>query len=160
MAAGSYEVLKTAKSALDAGLINDADYDKIKCSFLRAQQIKAGLDAGFIKEEEYANVKRAFLESLSLTGHSAAHGGARLGSEPVPCLRPQTQSAGLAEPAQGCLPGGAPCAAAARSAACAAPDLGHVGAQPQQTATARLRRRRPGRLHGPCLLRRRRRAAA
>ena len=72
MAGGSYEVLQTAKSALDEGLINEADYDKIKSSFLRAQQIKAGLDAGFIKEEEYANVKRSFLESLSLSADIAA----------------------------------------------------------------------------------------
>ena len=72
MAGGNYEVLRTAKSALDEGLINEADYDKIKCSVLRAQQIKAGLDAGFIKEEEYANVKRSFLESLSLSAHTAA----------------------------------------------------------------------------------------
>ncbi|KAK9842215.1 hypothetical protein WJX81_000934 [Elliptochloris bilobata] len=76
MSGGNYEVLRTAKSALDEGLINDADYDKIKCSFLRAQQIKAGLDAGFIKEEEYANVKRSFLESLSLNAHSSAPGAA------------------------------------------------------------------------------------
>lgn len=76
MAGGNYEVLRTAKSALDEGLINDADYDKIKTSFLRAQQIKAGLDAGFIKEEEYANVKRSFLESLSLSAHSSAAGAA------------------------------------------------------------------------------------
>lgn len=72
MAGGSYEVLQTAKSALDEGLINEADYDKIKSSFLRAQQIKAGLDAGFIKEEEYANVKRSFLESLSLSADFSA----------------------------------------------------------------------------------------
>lgn len=84
MAGGNYEVLRTAKSALDEGLINDADYDKIKTSFLRAQQIKAGLDAGFIKEEEYANVKRSFLESLSLSAHSSA-AGAAVGA--LPCAK-------------------------------------------------------------------------
>ena len=84
MAGRNYEVLRTAKSALDEGLINDADYDKIKTSFLRAQQIKAGLDAGFIKEEEYANVKRSFLESLSLSAHSSA-AGAAVGA--LPCAQ-------------------------------------------------------------------------
>ncbi|EIE20340.1 actin depolymerizing protein [Coccomyxa subellipsoidea C-169] len=62
----NYDVLRTAKAALDEGLIDQPDYDTVKSSFLRAQQIKAGLDAGFIPEAEFTNVKRAFLESLDI----------------------------------------------------------------------------------------------
>ena len=60
------ELLRTAKAALDEGLIDQGDYDSVKTSFLRAQQIKAGLDAGFIPEAEYSHVKHAFLESLNI----------------------------------------------------------------------------------------------
>jgi cofilin len=66
MSALNYDVLRTAKAALDEGLIDESDYDEVKGSFLRAQQIKAGLDAGFIPEAEFTNVKRAFLESLNI----------------------------------------------------------------------------------------------
>ena len=60
------ELLRTAKAALDEGLIDQGDYDSVKTSFLRAQQIKAGLDSGFIPEAEYSHVKHAFLESLNI----------------------------------------------------------------------------------------------
>ena len=78
MSAVSYDALRTAKVALDDGLISQADYDAVKesvlsaqNSMLRAQQIKAGLDAGIIPDEELENVKRAFLESLSLPSSAA-----------------------------------------------------------------------------------------
>jgi cofilin len=60
------DVLKTAKNALDSGLITQIDYDGVKGAFLKAQQIKAGLDAGFILQQDYDQVKAAFLHSLSL----------------------------------------------------------------------------------------------
>lgn len=66
MSVPNYDVLRTSKAALDDGLIDQSDYDTVKRSFLRAQQIKAGLDAGFIPEAEYTHVKRAFLESLNI----------------------------------------------------------------------------------------------
>ena len=56
--------LRTAKAAMDEGLIAPEDFDTIKLAFLRAQQIKAGLDAGFIREEDYAKTKDAFLHAL------------------------------------------------------------------------------------------------
>lgn len=61
------EVLKTAKEALDKGLISKEEYDGVKGAFLKAQQIKAGLDAGFILEQDYEQVKAAFLQSLNLS---------------------------------------------------------------------------------------------
>ena len=66
MTALNYDVLRTSKAALDEGLIDQSDYDTVKRSFLRAQQIKAGLDAGFIPEAEYTHLKRNFLESLNV----------------------------------------------------------------------------------------------
>lgn len=78
----NYDVLRTAKAALDEGLINDHDYDTVKSSFLRAQQIKAGLDAGFIPEAEFTNVKRAFLESLNIGSSSnLTHAPAKTGHQ-------------------------------------------------------------------------------
>ncbi|KAG2442253.1 hypothetical protein HYH02_009737 [Chlamydomonas schloesseri] len=67
-------VLRTAKQALDEGLLNPEDYDFIKKAFLRAQQIKAGLDAGFIKEEDFVQARDSFLHSLdfALVGGSSA----------------------------------------------------------------------------------------
>lgn len=58
------QVLRTAKQALDEGLIAPEDFDIVKNAFLKAQQIKAGLDAGFIREEEYQRTRDAFLHSL------------------------------------------------------------------------------------------------
>lgn len=59
--------LRTAKTALDEGLITQEDYDSIKTAFMKAQQIKAGLDAGFIREQDYQRTKDAFLHSLDFT---------------------------------------------------------------------------------------------
>ncbi|EFJ41491.1 actin-depolymerizing factor AdfA [Volvox carteri f. nagariensis] len=69
-------VLRTAKQALDEGLVNPDDYDFIKKAFLRAQQIKAGLDAGFIKEDDYVQARDSFLHSLdfALVGNPASAG--------------------------------------------------------------------------------------
>ena len=39
----NYDVLRTAKAALDEGLIDQCDYDAVKTSFLKAQQIKVRL---------------------------------------------------------------------------------------------------------------------
>ncbi|GIL54958.1 hypothetical protein Vafri_10644 [Volvox africanus] len=67
-------VLRTAKQALDEGLVNADDYEFIKKGFLRAQQIKAGLDAGFIKEDDYVQARDSFLHSLdfALVGNSSS----------------------------------------------------------------------------------------
>lgn len=71
---GGYEGLKSAKAALDGGLIAEVDYEEVKVAYLRAQQIRAGLDAGFIKESDYQNIKRAFLNSLNLADPSFGAG--------------------------------------------------------------------------------------
>ena len=71
-----YESLRTAKAALDEGLIDASDFNEIKSAFLRAQQIKAGLDAGFILEADYQNVKQAFLNSLNMSAEPGIVTGA------------------------------------------------------------------------------------
>lgn len=84
----NYDVLRTAKAALDEGLIDQPDYDAVKTSFLKAQQIKAGLDAGFIPEAEFANIKRAFLESLDIvTTANDVH----VHNHVTPAQQPKTQ---------------------------------------------------------------------
>ncbi len=82
-------VLRTAKQALDEGLLNPEDYDFIKKAFLRAQQIKAGLDAGFIKEEDFVQARDSFLHSLdfALVGGASAGGLGPQGSGGVPSPR-------------------------------------------------------------------------
>lgn len=60
------QILRTAKTALDEGLIDLADFDIVKSSFLKAQSIKAGLDAGFIGETDYAEARREFFSSLGM----------------------------------------------------------------------------------------------
>ena len=46
LAVNTMDVLRTAKQAMDDGLIAKEDFDVIKKAFLKAQQIKAGIDAG------------------------------------------------------------------------------------------------------------------
>lgn len=65
--------LRTAKQAVDEGLITQQDFEAVKQGFLNAQRIKAGLDAGFIPEEDFAAASAAFFESLGVSGHSNKH---------------------------------------------------------------------------------------
>lgn len=58
------DCLETSKLALERGLIDVEDFNRVKTAFLKAQQIKAGLDAGFIRQDDYDQVKNAFLSSL------------------------------------------------------------------------------------------------
>jgi hypothetical protein len=71
--------LRTAKAALDEGLLNEQDYATIKSSFVRAQSIKAGVDAGFISNEDYAAARTAFFGGLGMI-HG---GGATPNGDPV-----------------------------------------------------------------------------
>ncbi|KAF6260986.1 actin-depolymerizing factor AdfA [Scenedesmus sp. NREL 46B-D3] len=56
--------LRSAKQALDEGLITPQDFDVVKVAFLKAQQIKAGLDAGFIRSEDYEKAVDAYMHAL------------------------------------------------------------------------------------------------
>jgi cofilin len=56
--------LRSAKQALDEGLITPQDFDVVKVAFLKAQQMKAGLDAGFIRTEDYNKAVDAYIHAL------------------------------------------------------------------------------------------------
>lgn len=60
------QILRTAKAALDEGLLNTADYDSMKASFIKAQSIKAGVEAGFISQTDYAEARAAFFSGLGM----------------------------------------------------------------------------------------------
>lgn len=74
------QILRTAKAALDEGLLNSADYDSMKASFIKAQSIKAGVEAGFISETDYAEARAAFFSGLGMPvgGAVAAAGPSQL----------------------------------------------------------------------------------
>lgn len=59
--------LETCKLALDKGLITAEDFNTVKESFLKAQQIKAGVDAGFIDAAEYERVRDAYIANVLST---------------------------------------------------------------------------------------------
>lgn len=96
--------LRSAKQALDEGLITPQDFDVVKVAFLKAQQIKAGLDAGFIRQGDYDKAVDAYIHALDFNVMAA-----------MPSL-----SSG----------GGRPAAAAAAPAT--APIANHVQQQQQQ----------------------------
>eukprot|EP00210_Caulerpa_lentillifera_P002000 g1917.t1 len=60
------ESLKTAKAALDAGLITQADFDSVKDGFIAAQKLKTGVDAGLLRKEDYDKSRDAFLELMGV----------------------------------------------------------------------------------------------
>jgi cofilin len=117
--------LKTAKEALDLGLITPQDYDVVKVAFLKAQQLRAGRDAGLMREEDYVKLRDSFLSALdftvmttlpaatdlpaeasagpykttSLPAHAAAHAAMVAGSASAPTSGPPTREGSGALPA-------------------------------------------------------------
>jgi cofilin len=64
--------LRTAKAALDEGLLDAQDYATVKNSFIKAQSIKAGVEAGFISDADYSEARKAFFGGLGIIhGNSA-----------------------------------------------------------------------------------------
>ena len=86
--AADLATLRTAKTAVDEGLITADDYELIKTAFCKAQQIKAGLDAGFISAEDYAQARDSFLHSLDFKTAMPQHAPQQhFAVPPVPPLR-------------------------------------------------------------------------
>ena len=73
--ADAASTLRTARAALQEGLITEGDYEAVKAAFLKAQQFKAGLDAGFISEADYAEVKTRFLDAFYGLNVTDTNGG-------------------------------------------------------------------------------------
>jgi len=61
--------LQNAKTALDKGLITQADFDSVKEGFVAAQKLKAGIDAGLLKIEDYERARDAFFELMGVNGN-------------------------------------------------------------------------------------------
>lgn len=86
--------LRTAKAALDEGLISDSDFDVVKVGFLKAQQIKAGLDAGFIREDDFKLARETFFQSLDMGTPGHAQASPAAASVPAPPPRQNLQRRG------------------------------------------------------------------
>lgn len=109
----SLQALLSSKAALDLGLITQDDFDQVKSSFLKAQQIKAAVDVGLITSE--AAAKDEFLNTLSSNGTPSANGG----SAPAPRAAPPKPAPPVVH--QRSAPPPAPVAAAAAPKAAAPP---------------------------------------
>lgn len=84
--ADAASTLRTARAAVQEGLITEGDYEVVKAAFLKAQQFKAGLDAGFISEADYAEVKTRFLDAfygLQVSGDGNGGSGAATPQRPA-----------------------------------------------------------------------------
>ena len=87
--ADAASTLRTARAALQEGLITEGDYEAVKAAFLKAQQFKAGLDAGFISEADYAEVKTRFLDAFyGLNVADTNGGGGSSGATPQQSASP------------------------------------------------------------------------
>jgi cofilin len=96
--ADAASTLRTARAALQEGLITEGDYEAVKAAFLKAQQFKAGLDAGFISEADYAEVKTRFLDAFyGLNVADTNGGGGSGGATPQQSASPAVgQPSGMA----------------------------------------------------------------
>jgi cofilin len=95
--------LRTAKAALDEGLITPQDYDVVKVAFLKAQQLKAGLDAGLVRQSDHDKARDSYLSALDFQMMStmpSATGGGSAGvaprAAPAPAPAPSAAAAGVA----------------------------------------------------------------
>ncbi|KFM27205.1 Actophorin [Auxenochlorella protothecoides] len=87
MADPALQTLLSTKAALDLGLVTQADFDMVKTSFLRAQQLKAAVDVGVLREEDYEATKSQFLELIT------GGGGATPASRPQSPVPPMSTTA-------------------------------------------------------------------
>jgi cofilin len=64
--ADSLQSLVNTKAALDLNLVTQADYEKVKSAFLKAQQLRTAMDSGLISQEDFDTNKSKYLASLTL----------------------------------------------------------------------------------------------
>ncbi|KAF8072728.1 Abca17 [Scenedesmus sp. PABB004] len=135
--------LRTARAALDEGLISAQDFDVVKVAFLRAQQIKAGLDAGFIRREDYDKAVTAYLHAMdfqliaavpALSGGGAAAGGAAPPRAPAPAPAPAQQQYQPPPPAPSASLGGGRAVALGGAAAAAGGAAASSGFTPRSSS--------------------------
>eukprot|EP00854_Cymbomonas_tetramitiformis_P002712 gene2712-3488_t len=56
--------LQQTKAALDAGLLDAADFEAVKAAFVKAQQIKAGIEANLLSADDAQLSKDTFLKCI------------------------------------------------------------------------------------------------
>lgn len=74
MSGANFQALLNTKAALDHGLVTEEDYNKIKESFLRAQELRSAIDAGLMNEQEIEQVKKDFVAMVAGQGRGGPHG--------------------------------------------------------------------------------------
>lgn len=75
------QVLRTAKAAVDEGLLQPADYTVVKEAFMKALAIKGGVDSGFLGQADFAEARKEFFSSLGMAGMG---GGAAAAPQSAP----------------------------------------------------------------------------
>jgi hypothetical protein len=79
------QALRTAKAAVDEGLMQPTDYDAVKEAFVRALAIKGGVDSGFLGQADFADARKEFFQSLGMTSLGGGSGaGTMAPAPPVP----------------------------------------------------------------------------
>ena len=71
MSAPNLQSLVNAKAALDLGLLNADDYNRVKESFLKAQQLRSAIDAGLIESGPQVEQAREEFTGMVLRGEGA-----------------------------------------------------------------------------------------
>ena len=62
------QVLRTAKAALDEGLLENADYERVKSAFMQALAIKGGVDSGFLGDSDMQEARAQFFQAAGMSG--------------------------------------------------------------------------------------------
>jgi cofilin len=77
------QALRTAKAAVDEGLMQPTDYNAVKQAFVRALAIKGGVDSGFLGQSDFADARREFFQSLGMSNLGGGSGPVA-SAQPVP----------------------------------------------------------------------------
>lgn len=101
MADPALQTLLSSKAALDLGLITHEDYEIVKSSFLKAQQLKAAVDVGVLKGDDYERTKEQFLQLIAAAPAGSAVPSAPVAAPPRATAPPPAALASPAAPAPG-----------------------------------------------------------
>lgn len=90
-------VLRTAKMALDGGLITTGDYETVKTAFLRVSKAKVDADTRAINQEAYTDANQALMQALDRFGVGSGNAAPALqAAQPVSAMpSPRVSEEGL-----------------------------------------------------------------
>ena len=98
-ATNNLQSLVNAKAALDLGLLTAEDYQRVKESFLKAQQLRSAIDAGLITEGPQVEQARGGFVDIVLRGEgSTAVPAAPPRAPPLPTAQAAASRAAPAPP--------------------------------------------------------------